>query len=119
MGNTSHSVLQSSTRILLPGIGMATANDNSGGRKFFDRCQRPFCFRRDCDALDYVAMFEQASNQFGRGLTDKFGILRASLIPRDKRPFNVCSRDLGNLFPKFSDLCEGKEDFREWGSCGG
>ena len=108
MGNTSHSVLQSSTRIFLPGIGMATADDNSSGRKFFDRCQRPFCFRRDRDALDYVAMFEQASNQFRRGLTDKFGILRASLIPRDKRPFNVCSRDLRNLFPKFSDLCEGK-----------
>src|ERR1700746_4079693 len=108
MSSASHSVLQSSTRIFLPGIGMATANDNSSGRKFFDRCQRPFCFRRDCDALDYVAMFEQASNQFRGGFTDKFGILRASLIPRDKWPFNVCPRDLRNLFPKFSDLCEGK-----------
>jgi hypothetical protein len=35
-------------------------------------------------------------------------MVRASLIPRDKRPFNVCSRDLRNLFPKSSDLCEGK-----------
>src|SRR6266446_4678605 len=108
MGSASHSVLQRSTRIFFPGIGMATANDNSSGRKFFDRGQRPFCFRRDGDALDHVAMFEQASNQFRRGLADKFGILRASMIPREEGSFDVCSRDLRNLFTKFSDLCEGK-----------
>src|SRR5205814_9348331 len=92
-----HSVLQSGAGFFLPGIGMATANDNSGRRKFFDRCQSPFSFRCDCDALDHVAMFEQAPNQFGGGLTNKFGILRTSLIPRDEWPFDVCPRDLRNL----------------------
>src|SRR5215471_16875633 len=103
MRHASQSVLQSSAHFFLPSIGMAAADNDSRPGKVFHRGHSSFYFRRNGDALDHVAMFEQAANQIRVRFANELEVLRPGAISRDKRSFHMCARNFRNLSPKFPD----------------